>query len=231
MDRRSFFRQMMLRGLNRAQEVTDKVGQRYQSLERTLSDTPAKPQSSATQASPAAPPSASAKIQPPVQRYLRPPGALAEAAFVDKCTRCGACVRACPALAIVIDDQHAAGRPYILPRANPCVMCNDVACTHACPSGALTPIATPGEIRIGKAKIDTSRCLRTPAQTVSRGGSLQAEDCTLCVTQCPAGSAALAINDQGDLEVRDACTGCGVCEQACPTEPASIYVIPNLSRT
>lgn len=163
---------------------------------------------------------------PPVSRFLRPPGSGLETDFTSTCTACGACVTACPADSILLDVQQAGGRPYILPRITPCVMCNDVSCTKACPSGALTVLNAPKEIHLGVAKIDHARCLRTPAETVSRGGTMRAEDCTVCVSQCPVGETALMINEEGELRVRDACTGCGVCERACPTEPASIWIIP-----
>lgn len=205
----------MLRGLNRAEQAGQGVTKRYKAIEEHLMDAPSADDKPADQTHVA-----------PVTRFLRPPGSGSEADFTATCTACGLCAKVCPAQAILIDPQQAAGKPYILPRATPCVMCTDVSCTKACPSGALTVIPTPLGIHLGVAKIDHARCLRTPAQTVSRGATLAAEDCTVCVSQCPVGEKALAINDEGELEVRDACTGCGVCERACPTEPASIWIMP-----
>src|SRR5688572_29251116 len=40
---------------------------------------------------------------------LRPPGALAEQAFREQCSRCGVCVSVCPADAIKIDSSGAIG--------------------------------------------------------------------------------------------------------------------------
>lgn len=209
----------MLRGLNRAEKAGQDMGKRYKAIEDHLVGTP-----SATpgQAGDVNAPTHVA----PVTRFLRPPGSGSETDFTSTCTACGACVTACPAEAIVIDEHQASGRPYILPRISPCVMSNDVSCTKACPSGALTVLNVPAKIHLGVAKIDHARCLRTPAQTVSRGATLAAEDCTVCVSQCPVGETALAINEDDELVVRDACTGCGVCERACPTEPTSIWIIP-----
>ena len=42
------------------------------------------------------------------KRYLRPPGALPEMAFLAACTRCGDCGKACPVLAIVKAPPEAA---------------------------------------------------------------------------------------------------------------------------
>src|SRR5690606_5715785 len=124
---------------------------------------------------------------PAATRLLRPPGAKSEKHFVETCTACGLCVEACPAHAIVLDPRQgsSSGKPFILPAVQPCVMSSDVACTHACPSGALTVLEKPTEIHIGLAKVDHARCLRTPSTTVSRGSFHQGEDCTLCVDHCP----------------------------------------------
>src|ERR1700759_1268020 len=51
------------------------------------------------------PPNAALKL---AARFpLRPPGALHEAAFLDACSRCGNCVRVCPAQCIKIDPADA----------------------------------------------------------------------------------------------------------------------------
>ncbi|HMB95633.1 MAG TPA: 4Fe-4S binding protein, partial [Tepidisphaeraceae bacterium] len=39
--------------------------------------------------------------------WLRPPGALDEQKFLDTCSRCGNCVRVCPAQCIKIDSTGA----------------------------------------------------------------------------------------------------------------------------
>ena len=211
----------MLRGLDRAEQAGENMGKRYKAIEDHLTKTPGDKAAGENENDNASP-----THFEPVGRFLRPPGSGTEAQFTSKCKDCGLCAQACPADAILIESNQAAGKPYILPRATPCVMCNDVSCTVACPSGALTTIELPADIYIGVARIDHARCLRTPATTVSRGGPLHGEDCTVCVSQCPVGETALAINDEDDLEVRDACTGCGVCERACPTEPTSIWIVP-----
>lgn len=236
MDRRSFFRKLMLRGLNKAEQAGQAAARRYQSIEQRLLD-PAPPEVPSEVSGEASQGREAAVADgdgwqgvthlPAMVRFLRPPGAGDPQHFLETCTACGQCVEACPAHAIVLDPRQADGKPFILPAAQPCVMCSDVACTHACPSGALTPIPQPTDIRIGLAKVDHGRCLRTPAKTVSRGSFHQGEDCTLCVDHCPAGAAALMVDETTDeLRVGDACTGCGVCENVCPTAPASIIVLP-----
>src|SRR5215204_338016 len=74
------------------------------------------------------------------RRYFRPPGALAEIGFLAACTRCGACIEACPphALARVPPDGGlAAGTPYLDMATEPCVACSTMPCAAACPTPAL----------------------------------------------------------------------------------------------
>jgi ferredoxin-type protein NapG len=100
----------------------------------------------------------------------------------------------------------------------PCVVCDGLHCMQNCPSGALlfTPAA---EIDMGTAVWHEHLCVR------SRG-----EECTICVDQCPMGSAALVLEDGRVKVIEEGCAGCGVCEHACPTTPKSITVTPKAAR-
>ena len=154
---------------------------------------------------------------PVMRTTLRPPGAKAEREFLDTCFRCGACADACPAKAILLTpggaDDERTGTPYIDPDLQPCVICDELACMKVCPSGALQLVGK-NEIRMGLARTDDALCLR------SRG-----ENCTLCVDRCPLGQDAIRLGPDGRVQVIDpaltgiGCTGCGVCQQACPTVP------------
>lgn len=86
---------------------------------------------------------------------------------------------------------------------------------HVCPTDALTLVAR-ADIAMGIARVDTHACLR------DRG-----EDCRLCITQCPMGDTALTLDEHGGVAVKSGCVGCGVCERACPTEPAAITITPS----
>ncbi len=85
---------------------------------------------------------------------------------------------------------------------------------HHCPSGALVPTALP-DIRMGTAKWREVDCLRSASH-----------DCTICVDKCPVGTAALELRYGGITVNEQGCTGCGVCEHHCPTNPKAIVVIP-----
>ena len=151
-----------------------------------------------------------------VRELLRPPGALPEAEFLERCTGTGVCVSACPVSAIrliVSDDPGKNGKPAIDPAAQACVVCDDLSCMKACPTGALQLVSRE-EIRMGLAELKPDICVRT-------GG----EDCQICVDKCPLGSTAIEIPyPDAAVEVKDGCTGCGVCEMYCPTEPKAIVI-------
>lgn len=81
--------------------------------------------------------------QAPAPAWLRPPGALAEAEFMQACTRCDLCVKVCPHWALKVATRHDAapmGTPFLHdPAADACARCPDQPCISACPSGALRP--------------------------------------------------------------------------------------------
>jgi MauM/NapG family ferredoxin protein len=159
---------------------------------------------------------------------LRPPGALPEPEFLDTCFRCGRCAEACPANAIslsISSDPKIKGTPFVDPDRQACVICDELACMKVCPSGALR-LVDRLEIRMGLAHVNHDVCVR------SKG-----ESCTICIDKCPLGATAIQLDSNGAVCVIDptakgpgasGCTGCGVCQQYCPTRPVrAIRVFPN----
>ena len=162
-------------------------------------------------------------VQVPSRNLLRPPGALPEAEFLETCHRCGNCVKNCPANAIFPLAESAqpdlANTPYIDPDEQPCVICDSLACMYVCPSGALQPVYAE-DIKIGLAVFNGETCLRTKEVA-----------CTYCIDTCPIGEDAIHLTAGGVVEVIESgCTGCGVCQYACPTAPKSIVVEPHIAR-
>jgi ferredoxin-type protein NapG len=202
MNRRRFFREglrELLRPLGGAVDKFAEAARQIGDLESMVSSSSAAPQPS-----------------PMPDTWLRPPGAVSESMFNGMCTRCGDCVRACPAQCIQMEpaSNKALGAPYIDPDHSPCVVCDSLSCMSSCPTGALVPL-TKEAIDMGTALWHEDTCLRRD------GGS-----CTLCVDKCPLGSEAICLRE-GRIEViSEGCIGCGVCQHACPTYPKSIAVIP-----
>jgi ferredoxin-type protein NapG len=160
---------------------------------------------------------------------LRPPGALAEKDFDATCIKCGQCVNACPPKILRLAPAGGdlpIGLPSFTPREGACVMCPDIPCVKACPTGALAPSLTDiNQARMGLAVIDIENCL-----------SWKGLRCEVCYRDCPIrGKAIMLETDPRGLSKHavfrpivdsSACTGCGICEKACPTELAAIRILP-----
>lgn len=148
---------------------------------------------------------------------LRMPGAQDEASFLAKCNRCEACARACPPGCLkpmgLDSGLQKLWTPRFVPREAGCVFdqCGQ-ACQGVCPAHAVERIE-PSQVRIGQAYVDKRTCLAW------RGRS-----CLVCLERCRFN----AITHSGGRPVVQAekCTGCGACEETCPTQNASIYVLP-----
>jgi ferredoxin len=218
MDRRRFFR-AGLRGL------LDKIGDAAGPVQRAM-------QEFERHAGPAA--GTTPVPQSPVPRKGKPTAAPAE---VDEaphpppaggegggrlpttCSTCQNCVTACPVQAIQYDPDRADGVPFIIAEEQPCAMCDGLLCMYNCPSGAIQAIPI-GLIDMGTAEWRPGRCVRS-----------QGTECTMCVDRCPIGNRAIELIDGQIVVYPDGCTGCGVCEHDCPTNPKSIVVIPAAART
>jgi len=154
------------------------------------------------------------------RRYLRPPGALPEVAFLAACTRCGECVKACPPFAIrkvPSDGGLQAGTPHIDPTIQACVVCETMPCVQSCPTDALTlpPDGWAG-YRLAALELVPERC-------VTFSGAV----CRACADACPVGERALAIDENAHPVLKvEGCVGCGMCVRACITTPSSFLFTP-----
>lgn len=143
------------------------------------------------------------KPAPPLRSdWLRPPGAVDEALFLDRCTRCSDCAKACPHGSIVFHQQD--GTPVIFPDQIPCYLCDDTPCIAACATDALLPVAGRDEIRMGIARVLHRVC------TAAQG-------CHACASKCPTQALSMDFDTQRMVVTADRCVGCGQCEQVCNT--------------
>ncbi len=168
---------------------------------------------------------------------LRPPGALKESDFLANCIKCGMCVEACPYHTLKLahpGDNKPLGTPFFEPRKIPCYMCEDIPCVPVCPTGALNRKLVEDEnkkldinkAQMGVAVVDDSSCI-----------AFWGIQCDACYRACPLLGHAISIeyskNERTGKHAflkpvvhTDICTGCGLCEKACVTQKAAIFVLP-----
>ncbi|WP_299070411.1 ferredoxin-type protein NapF [Accumulibacter sp.] len=135
---------------------------------------------------------------------LRPPWALAEAAFLQACTRCGDCRTACPTR-IIVGDSDGSGYPVLDFGAGECTFC--AACVSACASGALH-------------RVDEQSAWRVRASIAAPCLAQRQVECRICADQCAAGAIAFLARPGGiaaPVVDTSRCTGCGACVAPCPT--------------
>ncbi len=154
------------------------------------------------------------------QRYVRPPGAITEVAFLTACTRCGECSRVCPAGAILTVSSRgglAAGTPFLEPDRIPCLACADMPCAAACPTDALEiPEGGWLDQRLGRIEFHPDRCI-----------TFEGKPCGVCVDVCPVGESALSLDEEGRPVLKaEGCVGCGACVRECITIPSSFTFHP-----
>lgn len=131
----------------------------------------------------------------------RPPWAVAEARFIAACTRCDACVAACPEHILQRGDG---GYPEVRFTQRGCTECG--ACVGACTPGVLTRGA-------GQAPWTWRVWIRDTCLAQRR------VECRVCGDMCPHGAIRFRPELGGIARPQPdtaACTGCGACVAPCP---------------
>jgi MauM/NapG family ferredoxin protein len=155
---------------------------------------------------------------------VRPPGSLTETEFLDKCVRCGECMKVCPTNVIqpIMLEAGLEGlwSPVVKTQIGYCeYKCN--MCTQVCPTEAIRKLSLEEKqkVRIGLASVDKGRCLPYAY------GRL----CQVCYEHCPLPTKAIRLEETTiktasgtSLTVKqpyvnaELCIGCGICQNMCP---------------
>jgi ferredoxin-type protein NapF len=131
---------------------------------------------------------------------LRPPGAIPESLFTNKCTSCGECIAECPQ-GIVFEGSG--GYPEVDFRQGECTFC--MRCIEVCPEDALLQsVQPPWRLEL---RLEDSCLAKRQVVCQTCGDACEAEAIRF---RPQLGSVAVPRIDQ------DSCTGCGACIAACP---------------
>ncbi len=151
---------------------------------------------------------------------IRPPGAGNEQEFLETCSKCGNCIRACPYFAlrpVLMANEFDRGTPALRIGEAFCRFCHEFPCVAACPTGALSQKQQSRLHKIGCAEVIAGNCIR-------KDGT----DCRACFDKCEEiGSCAIKLvtSAQNDAEcsfpeiINSKCSGCGACLTVCPAYP------------
>ncbi|MCE5197636.1 MAG: 4Fe-4S binding protein [Armatimonadota bacterium] len=158
-------------------------------------------------------------------QLIRPPGALPEDEFVDRCVRCSECMKICPTngLQPALTEAGLEGlwSPVLVPRMGECTQqCN--LCSKVCPSQAIQPfdISEKAHIYIGRAVIDRSQCIAWNSN----------RQCLVCDEHCSYHALHWKEVDgvRRPFVEEHKCVGCGICENACPIQPHAAIKVYSL---
>jgi polyferredoxin len=133
---------------------------------------------------------------------IRPPGALDEQRFLERCIRCGQCMKICPTNVLQPAGVQAGVEALWTPMLNNRIGTSGcqlvcVACGSVCPTAAIRPIsldeklgrgafASAGPIKLGTAFVDRGRCLPWAMD----------RPCIVCQENCPVSPKAITVQEQ-----------------------------------
>ena len=152
------------------------------------------------------------------EKWLRPPFVRDEIEFLLACTRCDACIEACPHGVLFKLPSgfgaQVAGGPAMDLLNRGCHLCEDWPCVSACEPGALSLPAEPEAApRLAQVSVDPDLCL-----------AHLGPECGACAHACPVPGALTWENGVRPAIDADHCTGCALCREACIVEPKAIKV-------
>ncbi|MDP6352547.1 MAG: hypothetical protein QF926_05060 [Alphaproteobacteria bacterium] len=159
-------------------------------------------------------------LSAPGGNWLRPLFAVAEDDFLGACSRCDACIEACPHGVLFPLPARlgtaVAGTPAMDLLNRGCHLCADWPCARACTDGALGPPdpdtnGSFARVVLARAWIDTDACL-----------PYAGPECGACASSCPVPGALHWLDGTKPVIDPQVCTGCALCREACIVEPKAV---------
>lgn len=154
---------------------------------------------------------------------LRPPASLPEGEFVQRCIRCGNCMKVCltNTLQPAVFESGLGG--VWTPKIDTSVSYCEYQCTlcgRVCPTGAIRNISVEEKRRtkIGLAEIDRDLCIPWA----------EGDECLVCEEHCPVAEKAIKMSGERRTSGKTIrlpsvdpalCVGCAICETVCPVKP------------
>jgi polyferredoxin len=153
---------------------------------------------------------------------VRPPYPLKESEFVDRCIRCGNCMKVCPTNGLQPVMLEAGLQAVWTPRLVPEIGYCEYYCTlcgNVCPTGAIVSLPRTEKIhkKLGIARVHRNICIAWRDNA----------ECIVCEEHCPVQEKAIKV-DVITVDGREVkrpvvdpslCVGCGICQNKCPVRP------------
>ena len=150
------------------------------------------------------------------KHWIRPPYAMDELEFLLACTRCGACIAACPHQVIFNLPARRGAKIVNTPALDllnkGCHLCSDWPCVQSCEPAALQLPETKELPKLAIASIDQTNCL-----------PYSGPECGACATSCQIPGALYWDGPKPRIDT-NSCTGCALCRVACIVEPKAIEI-------
>ena len=181
-------------------------------------------------------------------KLIRPPGSVNEDSFLERCIKCGECMKVCPTNflhpAAFEAGLEGIWTPIAIARVGYCEH-SCTLCGSVCPTGAIQPIKTAQKlgtegfeaIRMGTAFYNRGRCLPWAMDT----------PCIVCEEWCPTTPKAIWVEEvevtverkEGAEKIKlqrphvdpERCIGCGACEYSCPVKDDPAVYITNINES
>jgi ferredoxin-type protein NapG len=173
------------------------------------------------------------KVTDDAIHWIRPPYALAELEFLLSCTRCDACIEACPHTVIFPLQARLGTKVAATPALDllnkGCHLCADWPCVNACEQGALAfPVQEQQEDEEEKATEANAKPIPLPnLASVSINTETcfpySGPECGAC-NRCPV-EGALVWDQQRPSINEEKCVGCGLCREYCIVEPKAVDLV------